>query len=100
VKAGSAYKRFIYFTAHSRRAPRHNYRIISGGTDIGFVTSGSFSPSLSVGIGMGYVDVPCTVGTEIVLKENNIEIPAVVTDKPFYKKATAKLPEGTNARKG
>ncbi len=100
AKAGSAGKRFIYFTAHSRRAPRHNYRIMSGGMDIGFVTSGSFSPSLSIGIGMGYVNAPCAVGTEIVLKENSIEIPAVVTDKPFYKKSTAKLPEGTNARKG
>ena len=90
-------RQFIYFTANSRRAPRHNYRITKDGQDVGVVTSGSFSPSLSVGIGMGYVTAVYPAGTEIVLKENDVEIPAIVTGKPFYKLGTAKILEDTHA---
>ena len=90
-------KRLIYFTASSRRSPRHNYRIIAGGRDVGVVTSGSFSPSLSCGMGMGYVNVDCPAVTQVILKENDVEIPAVVTEKPFYKGGTAKILEGTHA---
>ncbi len=90
-------RHFIYFTANSRRAPRHNYRIVKDGQDVGVVTSGSFSPSLSMGIGMGYVTAACPVGTEIVLKENDLEIQAIVTDKPFYKNGTVKILEDTHA---
>lgn len=93
LAAGRPYRRLIYFTAASRRAPRHNYRIVAGGKDVGVVTSGSFSPSLSCGIGMGYVTVPCPAGTAIVLKDQGIEIAATVTEKPFYKHGTARRPE-------
>lgn len=91
VDSGRPYKGLIYFTARSRRSPRHNYKISSQGKEIGIVTSGTFSPSLSCGIGMGYVNKPCPVGTEIALSENDIAIPAIVTEKPFYKNGTAKI---------
>jgi aminomethyltransferase len=77
-------KRMIYFTALSRRAPRHNYRIVYKDQDIGAVTSGSFSPSLEVGIGMGYVSREVAISEEIILKEGIAAISAKVTDKPFY----------------
>lgn len=98
VRSGRPYRKLVYFTAQSRRAPRHNYRMIVKGKDAGVVTSGSFSPSLSCGIGMGYASIPCPAGTEIIVKENDVEIPATVTEKPFYKKGTAKLTEGVHAR--
>jgi aminomethyltransferase len=91
------YKKLIYFTAHSRRAPRYHYKIALKQKEIGIVTSGSFAPSLSCGIGMGYVNTPCPVGTEIVLKENDVEIPAVVTTAPFYKSGGAKISEDSHA---
>lgn len=97
LDSGRPYKGLVYFTAQSRRSPRHNYRIIYGGKDIGIVTSGTFSPSLSCGIGMGYVNTPCPVGAKITLKENDIDIPAIVTEKPFYKNGTAKKTEGIHA---
>ncbi|MBU0895776.1 MAG: glycine cleavage system protein T, partial [Candidatus Omnitrophica bacterium] len=84
-------RNLINFTADSRRAPRHNYRIFSGSKDVGIVTSGSFSPSLLCGIGMGYADPICVSGSRIMLKASDIEIPATVTEGPFYKKGTAKL---------
>ena len=93
-------RKLVNFIAGSRRAPRHNYGIFSSGKSVGIVTSGSFSPSLSCGIGMGYVDVPCLVGIEIVLKENGIEFAATVARAPLYRKGTAKISEGFNAHTG
>ena len=84
-------RRLIYFIADSRRSPRHNYRIIHKDQDVGSVTSGSFSPSLGFGIGMGYVSCELPLGEQIVLSENSISINAKVTSKPFYKNGSAKL---------
>ena len=93
-------RKLIQFTATSRRSPRHNYRIMKDGKDIGVVTSGSFSPSLACGIGMGYVSSACPVGTEIVCAEGTAEIPAVVAGRPLYKKGTAKILEDAHAHTG
>lgn len=100
AKSGRQYRKLINFIAATRRAPRHNYRIFVNGKDIGIVTSGSFSPSLACGIGMGYVSIPLAVGAEIVLRENEVEIPATVTKGPFYLKGTVKILEGSNAHTG
>jgi aminomethyltransferase len=100
LKKGKPSKKLISFIASSRRSPRHNYRILANGKDAGVVTSGSFSPSLSCGIGMGYADLPCAPGSRITLKENDVEIEATVTEGPFYKKGTAKISEGSHAHTG
>lgn len=90
LSEGAALRRLVYFKAQTRRSPRHNYRIHVNGADAGVVTSGSFSPSLGCGIGMGYVYVSAPAGTQVILKDNEIEIPAVVTERPFYKAGTAR----------
>ncbi|NQT89904.1 MAG: glycine cleavage system aminomethyltransferase GcvT [Candidatus Omnitrophica bacterium] len=84
-------KRFICFAADSRRAPRHDYKIYSKEQEIGIVTSGTFSPSLSCGIGMGYVEADFDkIGTEITLKGEKSEIKAKICKRPFYKQGTAR----------
>jgi aminomethyltransferase len=61
------------------------------GKEIGKVTSGSFSPSLSCGIGLGYVDISyAKSGENILIKGGPIEIEAIITEKPFYKKSSRK----------
>lgn len=85
-------KKLIYFMADSRRPPRHNYKIYAGDKEIGTVTSGSFSPSLSCGIGMGYAENGYgQIGSKIILKGEKAQISATITDKPFYKNGTAKI---------
>ncbi|MCX5699199.1 MAG: glycine cleavage system aminomethyltransferase GcvT [Candidatus Omnitrophica bacterium] len=74
----------IYFQADSRRAPRHNFAILDKGRQIGTVTSGSFSPSLSVGIGMGYIAGNFDIGSQLMVKDAAAEIPVRVVKKPFY----------------
>jgi len=84
-KSSSGYEHLICFQAESRRSPRHGFGIFSGDKKVGVVTSGSFSPSLAVGIGMGYVVGDYGVGRELIVKEAAVEIPVKVVNKPFYK---------------
>ncbi|MFH2138685.1 MAG: glycine cleavage system aminomethyltransferase GcvT [Candidatus Omnitrophota bacterium] len=84
-------KKLCCFITESRRAPRHDYNIYKGEEKIGIVTSGSFSPSLSCGIGMGYVQKEYSrIGNEIILKEGPITLNAKIVDRPFYKQGTAR----------
>ena len=79
------------FKTDSRRAPRHGYAIMKDGKKIGEVTSGSFSPSLSCGIGLGYITVPyAKTGEKILIKGGSAEVEASITDRPFYKKSSLK----------
>jgi aminomethyltransferase len=85
-------KRMIYFMANSRRSPRQHYQIFHNAEDAGTVTSGSFSPSLGCGIGMGYVSKEIAPGEQVLLSDNTISISAKVVDKPFYKNGSARKP--------
>jgi aminomethyltransferase len=80
----------VSFVTASRRSARHNYKIWAKAKELGFVTSGSFAPSLGVSIGMGYVKNSVKIGDKIILKDNNVEIEATITDKPFYKNSSLK----------
>ena len=75
------------FEITGKGIPRHGYDIVDAeGTKIGYVTSGTMSPSLKKGIGMGYIDKPHhKLGTEIFIKIRNKNISAQVVKLPFYK---------------
>jgi len=81
-------RRLIYFQADSRRSPRNGFAILDQGRQIGLVTSGSFSPTLGVGIGMGYVAGSCDLGTPLIVKQGTTEIPVKVVKRPFLSKTS------------
>ncbi|MDD5135796.1 MAG: glycine cleavage system aminomethyltransferase GcvT [Candidatus Omnitrophica bacterium] len=85
-KKGGVKERLVSFKSDTRRSPRHNFAIFKEGLRVGTVTSGSFSPSLLSGIGMGYVSGKCGIGDKLVTKDGNTEIPVTVVKKPFYNK--------------
>jgi aminomethyltransferase len=78
----------IYFQADSRRAPRHGFTILDKTRKIGMVTSGSFSPSLGVGIGMGYVTGNVDIGAQLIIKQEATEISVKVVARPFLQKTS------------
>jgi aminomethyltransferase len=79
-------RKLILFISETRRSPRHGDRIYSGEREIGTVTSGSFSPSLGFGIGMGYIDNGYDwIGGYIIIKNERSGLSALITDKPFYR---------------
>ncbi len=48
----------VPFVMEEKGVPRQGYRLLKGGEIVGTVTSGAFSPSLNVAVGMGYVTRP------------------------------------------
>jgi len=77
----------VAFELNERGIPRNGYDIINGdGISIGNVTSGTMSPSLQKGIGMGYVPrMYAKVGTQIQIQVRKKAIPATIVKLPFYK---------------
>jgi len=55
-KTAGSRRRFIAFRVLEAGVPRHGSPIFFGDSQIGEASSATFSPSLQVGIGMGYVD--------------------------------------------
>jgi aminomethyltransferase len=85
-KAGPE-KRLIGFRMEERGIPRSGYQILSSdGHEIGRVTSGTMSPSLGIGIGMGYIQSKYAASdSEILIAVRNKNLKAKVVKLPFYK---------------
>lgn len=81
-------KRRIFFKTNSRRSPRAGYSIIMNSGKVGFVTSGIFSPTLSCGIGMGFVGTKTEVKTDsdITISDGKVSIDAKIASAPFINK--------------
>ena len=80
-------RRLVAFELDERGIPRQGYDIVDGnGKVIGNVTSGTMSPCLQKGIGMGYVPrIFAKSGTQIHIQVRKKAIPATVVKLPFYK---------------
>ncbi|WP_378187770.1 glycine cleavage system aminomethyltransferase GcvT [Aquimarina sp. W85] len=80
-------RKLVGFTLDQKGIPRHDYEIVNeSGEKIGVVTSGTMSPSLGVGIGLGYVPVAfAKPDSKIFIQIRKKAIPATVTKLPFYK---------------
>ncbi len=87
-KAKGAKKKLIAFKMTDKCAPpRPHYPIWSGGTSVGIVTSGTQSPSLNIGIGLGYVPPELAKpATTIEIEIRGKRFAAVVVPKPIYRK--------------
>jgi aminomethyltransferase len=86
-KAEGVKKRLVGFELLDRGIPRQHYPIMDiEGKTIGEVSSGTMSPMLNKGIGMGYVEVAyAKKDTEIRIGIRNKQVAARVIKPPFYK---------------
>lgn len=86
-KAGNAPRKLVAFELVDKGVPRQHYEIANAeGETIGEVTSGTMSPCLKKGIGMGYVTKAYSkTGTEIYIKVRNRMLKAEVVKLPFRK---------------
>ncbi len=85
-------QRIIYFVSESRRAPRQGHRIYAaGGQAAGEVVSGTFSPALNAGIGVGFIKKEFTdIGKNIIFGDEKFRLNAGVDSRPFYKAGSLK----------
>ena len=79
-------RKLIGFEMIDRGIPRHHYRITDEkGNDVGSVTSGTMSPSLKKGIGMGYVQTAyAQPGSVLYIPVRDKLLKAQVVKMPFY----------------
>jgi aminomethyltransferase len=83
VRAAGPVELLVPFALTGAGIPRQGNPVLGGGE----VTSGTLSPCLEVGIGMAYVPRErATTGTAIEIDVRGKLRPAVVKDKPLYRK--------------
>lgn len=80
-------RKLIAFELNERGIPRHGYDIVNeNGKIIGVVTSGTMSPSLDKGIGMGYIPTEMAKNnSKIFIQIRKNAVPATQVKLPFYK---------------
>ncbi len=80
-------RKLVAFELDDRGIPRQGYDIVDGqGKTIGEVTSGTMSPSLGKGIGLGYVpNIFTDIGSKINIQIRKNAVAATVVKLPFYK---------------
>lgn len=80
-------RKLVAFELIDRGIPRHDYEIVNeNGSVIGKVTSGTMSPSLKKGIGLGYVSSDkAALDSEIFISIRDKGVKAKVVKLPFYK---------------
>ena len=85
IKSAGVEKKLIGFKMLEKGIPRTHYNLLNDlGEIIGFVTSGTQSPTLQVGIGMGYIQKKySTVDTNIFVEIRNTPTKAIVVKLPF-----------------
>lgn len=80
-------RKLVGFEMIEKGIPRHGYELFNlKGIPIGRVTSGTMSPSMGIGIGMGYVASEYrSPGTEILVEIRSRKFKARVVKMPIYK---------------
>ena len=89
-KQNGTKKKLAAFKMTEKSAPpRPHYPIWIDGSSVGEVVSGTQSPSLNAGIGLGYVPAQfAKPGTKIEIEIRGKRAPAEIVAKPIYRKAT------------
>jgi aminomethyltransferase len=86
IKSEGPKRRLAAFVMEEKAIPRQGMAIVEGGE----VTSGTHSPMLDRGIGMGYVETPLTQpGQALTIDVRGRERRARVVEKPIYKREEA-----------
>jgi aminomethyltransferase len=86
-RASGGYSKLVGLRMSDRGIPRHGYDIAENSAAVGRVTSGTLSPVLKVGIGLGYVPSGLAVtGTEVRIMIRGAPAAAEVVETPFVRR--------------
>ena len=87
-KENGVSRKLVAFEMVDRGIPRHDYPILNAKNEtIGIVTSGTMSPSMKLGIGLGYVNISnAGMDSEIFIEIRDKGVKAKIVKLPFYKK--------------
>ncbi len=80
-------RKSVGFEMIDRGIPRSHYDVYADGKKVGYVTTGSYSPTLKKNIGLALIDADYTKeGTEIEILIRGKNLKAQIIKKPFYAK--------------
>lgn len=80
-------RKVVGFEMVERGIPRSHYEVYADGKKIGYVTTGTFSPTLKKNIGLALIETEYSKeGTDIEILIRNKNVKAKVIKKPFYTK--------------
>ncbi|WP_404403766.1 glycine cleavage system aminomethyltransferase GcvT [Jeotgalibacillus malaysiensis] len=86
-KANGAPRKLVGIEMIDKGIPRHGYKVFADDTEIGFVTTGTQSPTL--GKNVGYILVKkefASLGQEVYVEVRKKKLKAEVVKSPFYKR--------------
>lgn len=85
AKEAGIKRKLVGFIVEDRGIPREGYKVFSAdGQEIGYVTSGTQSPSLAKAIGIAYVSVGFeNIGNDIFVEIRGRKVKAVIAKTPF-----------------
>ena len=85
IKERGILRKVVAFEMIDRAIPRKGYTIVKDGTELGYVTSGTMSPTFKKGIGLAFVKVnESFVGNEININIRGKLYLAKIVKKPIY----------------
>lgn len=92
-KAGASRVReeLIALSIPGRRSARHNDAVKLDGREVGFVTSGSYAPSLGHAIAFAFVDKESALAENFTIAAAKTDLSAAKVERPFYTKGTARM---------
>ena len=86
-KAEGIGRKLVGLEMLGRHIARHDYPIMSGGEQVGVVTSGTLAPTVGKAIALGYVPKSLSkVGQELEVQVRGKTYGAKVVKKPFYRR--------------
>mgnify|MGYP001172210220 CR=1 FL=1 len=81
-------KKLVLLILNDRGVPRKNYKIFHKDTEIGKVTSGTFSPNLNKGIAMGYIDIKFAKKANLTIKVRDKFLKTEIVKISFLKETS------------
>ena len=87
IAAAGVSRTLVCLKAQDRGIMRAHCDVFRSGERVGTITSGGYSPTLGVSIGMGFVPPELAAeGTELTVDVRGRELPVRVVPRPFYKR--------------
>lgn len=84
-------RKLVGILVPGKRIPRHGYKILIKGEDIGTITSGNYSPNISSSIAMGYISKQYEKEeTKVEIEIRNTIVGGEIIKLPFWKHGTLK----------
>ncbi|MEO0073804.1 MAG: glycine cleavage system aminomethyltransferase GcvT [candidate division WOR-3 bacterium] len=91
IDAEGVTRRLVCLLMQDSSIPRPRYSVAANGKTVGYVTSGTMSPSLNQGIALAYVTRDyAKAGTTLTVDIRGRPAPALVVKPPFYKQGSRK----------